>query len=369
MAKDKLLFTPGPLTTSYTVKAAMLCDLGSRDNAFIDAVKSVRSELLTLAGVSKEEGYEVILMQGSGTFGVESVVSSVVPADGHLLVIINGAYGERISQIAAVHKIVQTRLVFEENEWPLVSQIEQELKSNSAITHVAVIHSETTTGIVNPIEEIGVLTKKYNKVLIVDAMSSFGAIPVNVRDIGIDFLVSSSNKCIEGVPGFSYTIAKRDTLLKAKGLARTLALNLYAQWEGLEKNGQFRFTPPTHAILAFHQAIKELIKEGGIPARAKRYSTNHQRLVEGMRALGFKEYLPPEKQGYIITSFHYPKHPKFDFKEFYTRLNAKGQVIYPGKLSKVDCFRIGNIGQIYPDDIKVLLQCIAEVMKEMGVEN
>jgi len=368
MAKDKLLFTPGPLTTSETVKSAMLHDYGSRDIVFIETVKKVRSQLLELAGVSKEEGYESVIMQGSGTFGIEAVISSVIPANGHLLIIINGAYGERISKMATIHKIPQTRMVFEENEIPSLSAIEKELKSNAAITHVAVIHCETTTGIINPIEKIGDLVKKYGKVFIVDAMSSFGAVPVNVKEAKIDFIISSSNKCIEGVPGFSFTIANRDALCQAKGNARTLALDLYAQWEGLESNGQFRFTPPTHAILAFNQAINELMKEGGIPGRAKRYSRNHQQLVEGMRALGFKEYLPIEKQGYIITSFHYPAHPNFNFKDFYSKLNDKGQVIYPGKLSKVDCFRIGNIGQIYPKDIEVLLKCIAEVLEEMGID-
>jgi 2-aminoethylphosphonate-pyruvate transaminase len=367
MTKDKLLFTPGPLTTSYSVKSAMLRDLGSRDHEFIETVKSVRNDLLTLAGVSQKEGYESVLMQGSGTFGIESVLSSVIPEEGHILVVINGAYGERISKIVRIHKIEQTRLVFEENEIPTLDKIEEELKKDASITHVAIIHCETTTGIINPIAEIGKLVKKFGKIYIVDAMSSFGAIPVNVKQAEIDFLVSSSNKCIEGVPGFSFIIANHDTLVKSKGLSRTLTLDLYAQWEGLETNGQFRFTPPTHAILAFRQALNELKIEKNVEGRAKRYNSNHLQLVEGMRALGFKEYLSEEKQGYIITSFHYPKDKNFEFKEFYNRLNDMGQVIYPGKVSKVDCFRIGNIGQIFPDDIKVLLGCIAKVLKDMNI--
>lgn len=367
MTKDKLLFTPGPLTTSEAVKSAMLRDLGSRDHEFINTVKSVRADLLELGGVSKESGFESILMQGSGTFGIESVITSVVPENGQVLVIINGAYGERISKIVKIHRIRQIRLVYEEDQVPSLSDIEKELQENASITHVAVIHCETTTGIINPIAEIGGLVKKYNKTYIVDAMSSFGAVPVNVKDAGIDFLISSSNKCIEGVPGFSFIIANRDALMKAQGIAQNLVLDLYAQWEGLEKDGQFRFTPPTHAILAFRQAVDELKKEGGVQGRAKRYSQNHLRLVEGMRKLGFREYLAPEKQGYIITSFHYPVDTNFDFKDFYNRLNSMGQVIYPGKLSKVDCFRIGNIGQIYPDDIQVLLDCIDNVIKDMNI--
>jgi 2-aminoethylphosphonate-pyruvate transaminase len=367
MSTEKVLFTPGPLGTSYTVKSAMLRDLGSRDSEFIDIVQRIRLDLLKLAGVSRERGYESILMQGSGTFGIEAVVSSVIPADGHLLVIINGAYGERISKMATIHRIKQTRLVYEEDTHPSLLDIEKKLILHPDITHIAVIHSETTSGIVNPIEEIGALAKLYQKVFIVDAMSSFGAIPIHVEKENIDFLISSSNKCIEGVPGFSFVIAKREELIRAEKNARTLALDLYAQWKGLEQDGQFRFTPPTHAILAFRRALDELFAEGGIEKRAARYANLHQQLVKGMRAIGFREYLSPEKQGYIITSFHYPNHPNFNFTEFYNRLNEKDCVIYPGKLSKFDCFRIGNIGHIFPEDVVELLRNIKKVLVEMGV--
>ncbi len=364
---DKLLFTPGPLTTSFTVKEAMQRDLGSRDFEFIAVINYIQNELLRLARVSRADGYETVIIQGSGTFGIESVISSAIPADGHLLVIINGAYGERISKIAEVHHISQTRLVFPENEWPDIKMIEQTLQSNPLITHVVVIHCETTTGIINPVEAIGVLCRFYKKTYIVDAMSSFGAVPLHVGDSHIDFLISSSNKCIEGVPGFSFVIARKEELIKAEGNARSLVLDLYAQWKGLEMDGQFRFTPPTHVILAFEQALKELEVEGGIDGRAHRYKENYEQLVKGMRELGFKEYLKPEKQGYIITSFLYPDHPNFSFKTFYKRLNDKGYVIYPGKLSHADCFRIGNIGKIYVDDIDLLLTSVKEALQEMEV--
>ncbi len=367
MISDKLLFTPGPLTTSYTVKSAMLRDLGSRDIEFINTVQSIRKDLLHLAETSKEEGYEAILMQGSGTFGIESVISSVIPHDGHLLIIINGAYGERISKIAAVHHIAQTRLVFEEDEWPSIQNIEHELMNNPGISHIIAVHCETTTGIINPVEEIGHLARHFGKTFIVDAMSSFGAVPLNIKEANIDFLISSSNKCIEGVPGFSFIIARQEALLITEGMARTLSLNLFDQWKGLEADGQFRFTPPTHALLAFRQALNELATEGGVKNRATRYSNNHFRLVKGMRNLGFTEYLSPEKQGYIITSFYYPNQSAFNFKTFYQLLNERGQVIYPGKLSKTDCFRIGNIGRIFLDDIDDLLLNIKEVLMEMGV--
>lgn len=364
---DKLLFTPGPLTTSPAVKEAMLRDLGSRDYEFIDTVNHIRTDLLRLAKVSKSDGFESVIIQGSGTFGIESVISSVIPQDGNLLTIINGAYGERISKIAEIHQIPQIKLVFPENEWPDLAKIEEVLQLNPQISHIAVVHCETTTGIINPVEAIGILSQYYRKAFIVDAMSSFGAVPVNVNESFIDFLISSSNKCIEGVPGFSFVIANKEKLAKSQGLARSLVLDLYAQWQGLESDGQFRFTPPTHVILAFDQALKELEIEGGVEGRAGRYKENYQRLIAGMRALGFREYLSPEKQGYIITSFHYPQHPNFNFKTFYKKLNDKGFVIYPGKLSHADCFRIGNIGKIYVDDIDLLLVTIKGTLQEMEV--
>jgi len=226
----KLLFTPGPLSTSQTTKEAMLVDYGSRDEAFIQTVKEVRAELLKLGGVSQAGGYEAILMQGSGTFGIESVLSSVVPDSGHLLIIINGAYGLRMANIAAVNKLHFTELKFPENNIPDLTAIEEKLKQDKSITHVAVVHCETTTGIFNPVQQVGQLAKKFGKAFIVDAMSSFGGVPFDVKAKQVDFLISSSNKCIEGVPGFSVIIVKNAELENAKGQARSLSLDLYAQW-------------------------------------------------------------------------------------------------------------------------------------------
>ncbi len=364
---DKLLFTPGPLTTSLTVKQAMLRDYGSRDAEFIALVKEIRNRLLSLAEVSKEKGYESVLMQGSGTFGVESVITTALPTKGHLLVISNGAYGERMIKIAETAGIHFSMLKYPENTLPKTDDIQGLLKNEKTITHVAVVHCETTTGIFNPIKEIGKVVKKFGKIYIVDAMSSFGAVPVPVAEYGIDYLVSSSNKCIEGVPGFSFAIANRQVLSESKGNARSLSLDLYAQWQGLENNGQFRFTPPTHTIAAFHQALKELEDEGGVKGRAQRYQKNYLTLLTGMRQLGFKEYLETEKQGYIITAFHYPQDANFVFEKFYESLNEKGFVIYPGKLSSVDCFRIGNIGRINETDVKKLVKAIRDSLNTLGV--
>ncbi len=367
-AKDKTLFTPGPLTTSQTVKQAMLRDLGSRDGEFIETVRRIRQALLDLAGVSRDLGYEAVLMQGSGTFGLESVIGSTVPPDGKLLVIINGAYGDRIARIARVLRIDTATLEYAPNTLPLPTDVDRMLARDPAITDVAVVHCETTTGIINPIEDIGQVVKHREKVYFVDSMSAFGAVLFDFEKCGIDFLVSSANKCIEGVPGFSFAICRRDSLDSTEGRARSLSLDLLAQWRGLEANGQFRFTPPTHTILAFEQALCELQTEGGVEGRAARYRANYETLVAGMREMGFVEYLSPKLQGNIITAFCYPNHPHFQFEEFYTRLNDKEFVIYPGKVSNIECFRIGNIGRLFECDMLALLAAIRATLSEMHIE-
>ncbi len=364
--KDKLLFTPGPLTTTRSVKEAALCDLGSRDTEFIAHVQHIRQKLLELAHVESPE-YEAVIMQGSGTFGIEATISSAIPKNGMLLNIINGAYGRRISQIARIHSIPLLELIYEENETPDLLEIESMLMKNPLITHVSVIHGETTTGLLNPVAEIGYIVSSYGKAYIVDAMSTFGAYDINMKALNISYLISSSNKCIEGIPGFSYVLAQRSELEKCKFQARSLSLDLYDQWSGLNTNGQFRYTPPVQALLAFREALNELEKEGGVNARAERYSVNNALLTGEMKELGFELYLPAQLRSYIITSFLYPKHPDFSFETFYSKLNEQGFVIYPGKLSKVDCFRIGNIGQLYPADIQNLVDAIESVMHEMNV--
>lgn len=363
---DKKLFTPGPLTTKKSVKEAMLRDLGSRDIEFIQIVKDIRSGLLKLASVTSDE-YQAVIVQGSGTFGIESVISSVVPKEGKLLILINGAYGKRIKLIAQKHNINIETAEFAENEIVDNILVKNILEADETISHVAIVHCETTTGIINPIEHTGEIVKSFGKVFIVDAMSSFGAMPIDIKVAGIDFLVSSSNKCIEGVPGFSFVIAKTDELQKSKNRSRSVSLDLYAQWEGLESNGQFRFTPPTHVLLAFKHALAELENEGGVQGRADRYGRNYNIISKGLKELGFTEYLPEEHRGYIISSFLYPESENFIFETFYQKLNERGFVIYPGKLSNVDCFRIGSIGQLYEADMNNLLDAIKAVTEEMNI--
>ena len=365
--KDKILFTPGPLTTSRTVKLALLRDLGSRDFEFITLVGDIRRQLLELGEVA-DKGYEAIIMQGSGTFGMEAVISSVTPPDGKWLMIINGAYGKRLNLIATTLRIPTTLLIYPENSTPDPADVDAALAADAAITNVAVVHCETTTGIINPVEEIGAIVSKHGKRYFVDAMSSFGAVPLDLAEAEIDYLVSSANKCIEGVPGFSFVLARREALLETEGWARSLVLDLLAQWRALEANGQFCFTPPTHTLIAFAQALRELQMEGGVSGRAERYRANYETMLAGMADIGFETYLRPEDQGYIITSFRYPSHPNFSFEAFYERLNDKDYVIYPGKVSDADCFRIGSIGRIFPTDVRDLLAAIRETLVEMGVE-
>src|SRR5688572_5563764 len=365
---DPLLFTPGPLNTSESVKAAMQHDLGSRSPEFIELGARIRTELLEIAGVSEERGYEAVLMQGSGTFAIEAVLSSVIPPDGRLLVLANGAYGERILQIAERLKIDTAIQRWPENESPDPDTVRQLLAADPRPTHVAIVHLETTTGILNPIDEIAQIVHEHRCRFIVDAMSSFGGVPIDLAALPADYLVSSANKCLEGVPGFSYVLARREVLEGTLGYARSLSLDLLAQWHALERNGQFRFTPPTHALLAFAQALLEFREEGGVAARAQRYRQNREALLPGMRQLGFREYLPPERQSDIITSFRYPEHPAFAFSDFYRGLAARGMVIYPGKVSDADCFRIGTIGRISPDQVQALVAEIGRVLDQMGVK-
>ncbi len=344
----------------------MLRDLGSRDGKFIGIIKEIREKLVEL-GQGDPKQYTALLLQGSGTYGLEAIVSSTLPLDGKLLVIINGAYGKRLAKIASVLKIETITLEYPENTTPNLREIETILEADKEIACVSVVHCETTTGIMNPIKEIGELVAKSGAKYFVDAMSSFGAVPIALAECHIDYLVSSANKCIEGVPGFSFVLCELSSLKETAGYARSVSFDLLDQYQGFEKNGQFRFTPPTHALVAFRQALAELELEGGVQARAKRYRRNYEVLIKGMRQMGFKEYLKPEDQGHIITSFLYPDDPKFSFEGFYEGLNQKDFVIYPGKVSDADCFRIGNIGRVFEPDVRALLAAIRETIVEMEI--
>ena len=359
--RNYLLLTPGPLSTSETVREAMLQDWCTWDKDYNEGIVTpIRKGLLAIAGLDEDE-YTDVLLQGSGTYCVEATIGAGVKPTDKLLILANGAYGKRMAQIAEYYHIDHVLVSLHETELVTGEVARKALEANPDITHLSMVHSETTTGLLNPIEEVAEVLKGRNITFIVDAMSSFGGVPIDMKKLDIDFVVSSANKCIQGVPGFGVIIAKKDKLIATKGNARSLSLDIYAQWETMEKGGgKWRFTSPTHVVHAFYQAMKELNEEGGIVARSERYKQNHRTLVDGMRALGFKTLLPDASQGPIITSFLYPT-ADFDFHSFYDQLKAKGFVIYPGKISDADTFRIGNIGDIFPDDMEALLQAIRSI--------
>ena len=353
-----LLLTPGPLTTSETVKQVMMSDWCTWDADYnMGIVEKIRRQLVELAAGCPDD-YTAVLMQGSGTFCVEATLGTVVrPAD-RLLVAANGAYGKRMGVIASYYGLNCHMLNFEETQAVSAEAIDAYLTEHPEVTHVSVVHCETTTGVLNPLEAIARVVKGHGKVLIVDAMSSFGGVPVDMSDLGIDFLISSANKCIQGVPGFGFIIARRSELMRCKGVSRSLSLDIYDQWDTMEKgHGKWRFTSPTHVVRAFKEALEELEAEGGVEARHARYRENHDVLVRGMEALGFRTLLPADIQSPVITSFLYPA-ADFDFKGFYARLKAKGFVIYPGKISQADTFRIGNIGDVFPQDFERLVMAV-----------
>lgn len=367
LSKDKILFTPGPLMTSTTVKMAMMRDLGSRDYEFKVILQEIKSKLLDIANVKRGE-YEVVLMQGSDTFGLESVIGSTIPHNGKLLAIVNGAYGARIAEMAKILGVNTQVAAYRENTTPDPDHIDKLLRKDPSITNVSVVHCETSSGIMNPIREIGEVVKRHDKIYFVNGIISFGGVPINFQKCNIDYLVAGANKSLEGVPGFSIIFAKTDVLKKTKGYRRSLSLDLYAQWEELEENNEFRFTPPIHTMLALNQALKELEMEGGIEGRAARYKANCKVLIPGMRKMGFREYLFPNLRSYIITSYLDHDHPNYSFDKFYDLLNEKDQIVYPWKLSSWNGFRVGTIGRIYPSDMKILLNAIHESLLEMGVK-
>jgi len=362
MSSSKL-FTPGPLTTSDEIKRSMLCDYGSRDEDFLRIVKTVRDKITSLACIKSHMNNEftTVLMQGSGTFSVEATLNSCIPKrdiDNKLLVIVNGSYGKRMLTIAKKMGICAEILEFDETKCIDINMVEETLSADKNIKYVGMVHHETSTGNMNDVPSIGKMLRARNITFIVDSMSAFGAVDIDIYEDGIDFLVSSANKCIEGVPGFAYAICNKTKLLQSIH-STSVSLDLLDQWNNFEKTGQFRFTPPTHTIVAFNKAIADYEKEGGLNARIDKYKKHYSVLYNGMIKMGFVPFLPVNMQGYFITSFLYPKE-NFNFTSFYNHLKDNGLVIYPGKTTNIPSFRIGNIGNLYLSDIEKLLTTIDE---------
>jgi 2-aminoethylphosphonate-pyruvate transaminase len=365
-ANRQILLTPGPLTTSDTVKQAMLRDWGSRDRAFIEMTARIRRRLTALANGT--DSHTCVPVQGSGTFAVEATLGTLVPREGgKLLILINGAYGRRMEKICRTIGRPCSTYETDEDTPPDPNQVARILDDDSTISHVAVVHCETTSGILNPIEAIAAVVDKCGRRLIIDAMSTFGALPIDLRKIKTDAVIASANKCLEGVPGMGYAIIDDDALAASEGNALSLSLDLHDQAVYMERTGQWRFTPPTHVLAALDQALDELDTEGGVAARGARYSTNCSVLVSGLRELGFQTFLPDPLQAPIIVTVRMPADPAFDFTRLYDRLNDQGIVLYPGAVTQEKSFRIGCIGRLDEADMKRAIDAIAGALDQMGV--
>ena len=362
---DPLLLTPGPLTTSATVKQAMLHDYGSRDHRFIELNRRICDGLLSLCDAN--DTHLCIPIQGSGSFAVEAMIANQVPRDGKLLNLVNGAYGHRISEICSYLGRRVSVLETEEDRPVDVAGLDRVLALDEEITHVAVVYCETTSGIANPVADIAEVVATHGRSLLIDAMSAFGALPLSAAEIPFAALAASANKCLESVPGMGFVIAARESFPATEGNAHSASLDLYRQWRSLDESGQWRFTPPVHCLLALNQALLELEDEGGVAGRRRRYEENSRVLVEGMRELGFATFLPDELHSPIIVTFLTPGNETFNFREFYQRLNELGYVIYPGKLTDRDSFRIGCIGHFGADEMRAAVAAVKQVLQEMGV--
>lgn len=363
--REPLLLTPGPLTTAATTKRAMLRDWGSRDTAFIAMTARVRRRLAEIAGGGD---LAAVLLQGSGTFVVEAALGTFVPRAGKALILVNGAYGARMARICQVMGRAAVTLETPEDVPPSPAAVDAALAADPAITHVAVVHCETTSGILNPIGPIAGVVAARGRRLLVDAMSAFGALPLDVRALPCDVVMASSNKCLEGAPGIGFVVARPAALRETEGNAHSLSLDLHDQWRYLERTGQWRFTPPTHVLAALDHALDLFAAEGGTGGRGARYERNCRVLVKGLRELGFVTLLPDHLQAPVIVTVRTPADPRFDFDAFYEALRRRGYVIYPGKLTVADSFRVGCIGHLGEAEMRGVLQAMSTVLAELGVE-
>ncbi len=367
MTRRNILLNPGPATTTDSVKKALIVpDICPREKEFGDLMQEIRKDLVEIAGGDKN--YTSVLFAGSGTAVMESTISSVVPPNKKILILINGAYGIRFAEIARTYNIEVVELNFEFGKRIELKQIESILRADEEIACVAVIHHETTVGILNPIKEIGEITKAYRKTFIVDTISSFAGVPINIKDFNIDFMMSTSNKCIQGMAGVAFIICKKSALEKLRSFkARNYYLDLFKQYEYLEKNNQTRFTPPVQIIYALKQAILELYEEG-VENRINRYKENYRILKDGLKKLNFKFLMKVDvEESNILTTIHYLDHPNFNFDILHDKLYKKGFTIYPGKITDLNTFRIAVMGAIYPADIKNFIKTLGNVLKEMGI--
>jgi len=365
-SRDPILLTPGPLTTSLPTKMAMLRDWGSWDAEFNAVTAQIRRKLTDI--VHATDTHTCVPMQGSGTFSIEAAVNTLVPRAGHVLVLINGAYGKRFAKLTEMMGRRATQFETADDVPTTADDVDKLLAKDPTITHVGLIHCETSTGIRNPLPAIADVVARHGKGLIIDAMSSFGALPIDARALRFDALIAASGKCVEGPPGMGFVIVRKGLLENCAGNSTSLALDLADQWAYMEKTTQWRFTPPTHVVVALNAALDQYIGEGGQPARLARYTANCAALMSGMRELGFQSFLPPDIQAPIIVTFHAPADPRYAFKEFYDRVRDKGFILYPGKLTQLETFRVGCIGAIGPDEMRHAVNAMRDTLAEMGIK-
>ncbi|QZP23456.1 MULTISPECIES: 2-aminoethylphosphonate--pyruvate transaminase [Pseudomonas] len=360
-----ILLTPGPLTTSNRTRQAMLVDWGSWDERFNQLTASVCEQLLAI--IDGAASHHCVPLQGSGTFAVEAAIGTLVPRNGKVLVLINGAYGKRLAKICEVLGRDFSTFETAEDQPTTAADVGRLLHADKAITHVALIHCETSTGILNPLAEIAQVVKHHGKRLIVDAMSSFGALPIDARTVPFDALIAASGKCLEGVPGMGFVFVDKQALSAAEGNCHSLAMDLFDQHSYMARTGQWRFTPPTHVVAALHEALLQYAEEGGLPARHQRYAHNCKALLDGMAELGLRSFLPAAIQAPIIVTFHAPQDPRYQFRDFYERVKARGFILYPGKLTQVETFRVGCIGHVDANDMHAAVTAIADGLQAMGL--
>jgi len=343
----------------------MSLDWGSWDEGFNQLTASLCEHLLAI--VNGADSHHCVPLQGSGTFAVEAAIGTLVPRNGKVLVLINGAYGKRLAKICEVLGRSFSTFETAEDEPTSAADVERLLRADPTVSHVALIHCETSTGILNPLAEIAEVVARHGKRLIIDAMSSFGALPIDARQVPFDALIAASGKCLEGVPGMGFVFTRKEALAAAVGNSHSLAMDLHDQHAYMARTGQWRFTPPTHVVAALHEALLQYHEEGGLPARLGRYADNCQVLLEEMARLGLRSFLPAAIQAPIIVTFHAPQDPRYQFKAFYERVKAKGFILYPGKLTRVETFRVGCIGQVGRSTMRAAVAAIAEALREMEV--
>ena len=364
MTTEPYLLTPGPLTTSLRTRQAMLHDWGSWDVDFNSITARIRERLLDI--VAGSATHECVPMQGSGTFSIEAAIGTLVPRNGgHVLVPQNGAYCQRIARACRVLGRKLTTIDYAENTQVAAADVDRTLAADPTITHVALVHCETSTGILNPLDEVAQVVARHGKGLIVDAMSSFGALEIDARRTPFDAVVAASGKCLEGPPGMGFVIVRRAVLERSEGNSHSLALDLHDQWVYMQRTTQWRYTPPTHVVAAFDSAIAQYLEEGGRAARGARYARNCRTLLEGMTKLGLRSFLPAAIQAPIIVTFYAPDSPRYNFKSFYDAVKARGYILYPGKLTTLETFRVGCMGQLGERGIGGAVEAVGQVLAEM----